>query len=107
MTDIILPADKFNNSIQAMRIGVTQSVTFSLTSAVTTNALSKNTIIVRRVSTSDCFVKITTGTPTATPADMFLPAGVPEYIGVNGFETMKVAAIQSTASGTLYVTEMV
>ena len=107
MTDIILPADKFNNSIQAMRIGVTQSVTFSLTSAVTTNALSKNTIIVRLVSTSDCFVKITTGTPTATPADMFLPAGVPEYIGVNGFETMKVAAIQSTAGGTLYVTEMV
>jgi hypothetical protein len=107
MTDIILPADKFNNSIQAMRIGVTQSVTFSLTSAVTTNALSKNTIIVRLVSTSDCFVKITTGTPTATPADMFLPAGVPEYIGVDGFNTLKVAAIQSTAGGTLYVTEMV
>ena len=107
MTDIILPADKFNNSIQAMRIGVTQSVTFSLTSAVTTNALSKNTIIVRLVSTSDCFVKITTGTPSATPADMFLPAGVPEYIGVDGFNTLKVAAIQSTAGGTLYVTEMV
>ena len=107
MTDIILPADKFNNSIQAMRIGVTQSVTVGLSSAATANALSKNTIIVRLVSTSDCFVTITTGTPTATPADMFLPAGVPEYIGVDGFTTLKVAAIQSTAGGTLYVTEMV
>ena len=107
MTDIILPADKFNNSIQAMRIGVTQSVTVGLSSAATANALSKNTIIVRLVSTSDCFVKIATGTPTATPADMFLPAGVPEYIGVDGFTTLKVAAIQSTAGGTLYVTEMV
>jgi hypothetical protein len=107
MTDIILPADKFNNSIQAMRIGVTQSVTVGLSSAATANALSKNTIIVRLVSTSDCFVKITTGTPTATPADMFLPAGVPEYIGVDGFTTLKVAAIQSTTGGTLYVTEMV
>jgi hypothetical protein len=107
MTDIILPADKFNNSIQAMRIGVTQSITVGLASAATANALSKNTIIVRLVSTSDCFVKITTGTPTATPADMFLPAGVPEYIGVDGFNTLKVATIQSTAGGTLYVTEMV
>jgi len=107
MTDIILPADKFNNSIQAMRIGVTQSVTVGLSSAATANALSANTIIVRLVSTSDCFVKITTGTPTATPADMFLPAGVPEYIGVDGFTTLKVATIQSTAGGTLYVTEMV
>jgi hypothetical protein len=107
MTDIILPADKFNNSIQAMRIGVTQSITVGLSSTATANALSKNTIIVRLVSTSDCFVKITTGTPTATPADMFLPAGVPEYIGVDGFTTLKVATIQSTASGTLYVTEMV
>jgi hypothetical protein len=107
MTDIILPADKFNNSIQAMRIGVTQSITVGLSSTATANALSKNTIIVRLVSTSDCFVKITTGTPTATPADMFLPAGVPEYIGVDGFNTLKVATIQSTAGGTLYVTEMV
>jgi hypothetical protein len=107
MTDIILPADKFNNSIQAMRIGVTQSITVGISSTATANALSKNTIIVRLVSTSDCFVKITTGTPTATPADMFLPAGVPEYIGVDGFNTLKVATIQSTAGGTLYVTEMV
>lgn len=107
MTDITLPADKFNNPIQAMGIGVTQAVNFGLSSVATNNALSKNTIIVRLVATTACFVKISTGTPTATASDMFLPAGVPEYFGVNGYQTVKVAALQSSAAGTLYVTEMV
>lgn len=107
MTDITLPADKFNNPIQAMGIGVTQVVNFGLSSVATNNALSKNTIIVRLVATTACFVKISTGTPTATSSDLFLPAGVPEYFGVNGYQTVKVAALQSSASGTLYVTEMV
>lgn len=107
MTDITLPADKFNNPIQAMGIGVTQVVNFGLSSVATNNALSKNTIIVRLVATTACFVKISTGTPTATASDMFLPAGVPEYFGVNGYQTVKVAALQSSAAGTLYVTEMV
>lgn len=107
MTDITLPADKFNNPIQAMGIGVTQLVNFGLSSVATNNALSKNTIIVRLVSTTSCFVRISTGTPTATASDMLLIAGVPEYFAVDGYKTLKVAALQSTAAGTLYVTEMV
>lgn len=106
MTSIILPADKFNNPIQAMRIGVTQAIGLTGSSAATANAFSKNTIIVRLVASEPCFVRIGTGTPTATSADMYLPAGIPEYVGVNGYETLKAAAIAVSASGTLYVTEM-
>lgn len=107
MTTITLPTDKLNNPIQAMGVGVTQSISFSGTSAATSNALSKNTIIVRLVATQPCFVAVGTGTPTATTSSMYLPAGVPEYFGVNGFETLKIAALQVAASGVLYVTEMV
>lgn len=107
MTTIVLPADKFNNPIQAMGIGTTQVVNFGLSSVATNNAMSKNTIIVRLVATTACFVRISTGTPTATTSDLFLPAGVPEYFAVNGWETVKVAALQASASGSLYVTEMI
>ena len=37
----------------------------------------------------------------------FSIAGVPEYFRVNGNETIKVAGIQLSAGGSLYVTEMV
>jgi hypothetical protein len=37
---------------------------------------------------------------------MYLPAGVPEYFAVNGYETLKVAAVQNSTAGVLYVTEM-
>lgn len=106
MTDIILPADKFNNPIQAMRIGTTQTISITGSSAATANAFSKNTIIVRLVATQPCFVTISTGTPTATTSGLYLPAGIPEYFGVNGYETLKAAALAESASGTLYITEM-
>lgn len=107
MTTITLPADKFNNPIQAMGPGVTQTISFSGTSAATTNAMSKNTIIVRLIATQPCFVAFDTGTPTATTASLYLPAGIPEYFAVNGWETIKIAALQASSAGSLYVTEMV
>lgn len=106
MTDIMLPADKHDNPIQAMAPGVTQTIAFSGTSAATTNALSKNTVVVRLLATQPCFIKIGTGTPTATTSDMYLPAGIPEYFAAEGIYTLKVAALQVSAAGTLYVTEM-
>lgn len=106
MTDILLPSDKHDNPIQAMAPGVTQTLVFSSTSAATTNALSKNTVVVRLIATQPCFVKIATGTPTATTADMYLPAGIPEYFAAEGIYTLKVAALSVGTAGTLYVTEM-
>lgn len=107
MTTTYLAKDHFNHAIQCLSPGVTQTVTVSGSSAATANALSKNTVVIRVVATTDCFINIGTGTPTATTANMPIVAAVPEYFRVNGYETVKVAAIQRLAGGSLYVTEMV
>lgn len=102
-----LAKDSFNHPIQALCPGTNQSVAISAVSAATTNALELNTIVIRVVSTTNCFITIATGTPTATTASTFLPAYTPEYFRVDAADTKKVAVIQQAASGTLYITEMV
>lgn len=107
MTDTYLAKDRFNHAIQALAPSTSQTVSVSSSSAATANALNRNTVVVRLVSTTNCFIRIGTGTPTATVADVFLPAFTPEYFRVSGNNTLRIAAIQSSASGSLYVTEMV
>lgn len=107
MTDTYLAKDRFNHAIQCLAPGTTQTVSISGTSAATSNALGLNTVVIRVVATTNCFIKIATGTPTATTADVPIIASIPEYFRVNGNQTLKVAGIQMSASGSLYVTEMV
>lgn len=107
MTTTYLAKDHFNHAIQALAPSTTQTVTISGTSAATANALSKNTVVVRLLATTGCFVTVGTGTPTANTTHMPIAANIPEYIRVNGYETVKVAGVQISAGGTLYVTEMV
>jgi hypothetical protein len=106
-TTAYLAKDRFNHAIQALSPSTTQTVTISGSSAATANALSKNTIVIRVLATTACFINIGTGTPTATTSNTPLASGVPEYFRVNGNETIKVAGIQLSAGGSLYVTEMV
>lgn len=66
-----------------------------------------NTLHVRLVATSDCWVAFGP-TPVAavnSPAAILLPAGVPEYFWVYPGE--RVAAIQAVAAGFLNIAEMV
>lgn len=85
------------------RPGTTQSITTSGTSAATSNAVSDNIYIVRIHATADCFIEFGK-TPTATSSHLFMAAGAREYFQINPGE--KVAAIQSTGAGVVYVTEM-
>jgi len=81
----------------------TQTVTTSGTTAATTNAVDAQTRVVRLKATQD--MHITFGrTPTATTADPLLSAGETEYIDITPLD--KVAAIQSSTAGILYVTEV-
>ena len=107
MTTTYLAKDHFNHAIQALAPSTTQTVTISGTSAATANALSKETVVIRVLATTACFINIGTGTPTATSANTPIPANVPEYFRVNGTQTIKVAGIQLTSGGALYVTEMI
>lgn len=106
MTTTYLAKDRFNHAIQCLSPSTTQTVTISGTSAATTNALNKNTVVIRVLATTNCFINIGTGTPTATTSGLPLMASVPEYFRVDGSQTLKVAGIQMSAGGSLYVTEM-
>lgn len=61
--------------------------------------------VMRIAATTDCFIAVGEN-PVATAADVFLPAGVPEYFTVRaGID--KVAAIRAATDGALSVTEMI
>ena len=85
------------------RLGLTQNVAYSTTAGTITNALGAQTYKVRVVTTTDAF--ITTDGTTATAAGAYLPALAVEYFTVSPGQ--KVSAIQVSAGGTLYVTEIV
>ena len=82
----------------------TQTITTSGTTATTTDAVQDGIYVVRVHATAACFVAIEDGTATAATSDMFMPAGATEYFQIRPGE--RVAAIQSTAAGTVYVSEM-
>ncbi len=60
---------------------------------------------IRVVATTNCHIRFGSN-PTATTADVYLPAGVVEYFKVD--PGLKVAAIKASgaSAGVLYVTEM-
>lgn len=83
--------------------GVGQKLAFTGTTAQSA-ALSSRTSVVRISSTQDCHIK-TGANPTAV-ADgtcRFLPKGVIEYMGVQPGD--KIAAIQDSAGGNLFILE--
>lgn len=69
----------------------------------------QRTTLVKLFATQDCWIKIGTN-PTASVVSAgssgdshFLPGGITEYYGIEPGE--KVAAVQDSSNGTLYVTE--
>jgi hypothetical protein len=92
------------NEFQAICIGTSQVVAIGA-SSVQSNAIGQQSSIVRLFSTKDCFIAIgqnpvvdATGNTGA-----FLPGGIIEYFGTNPGD--KIAVIQASVSGTLYITE--
>lgn len=85
------------------RLGTTQSATFTTTAGTITNAVGAQTYRVRVAATTDAFIAIGKA-PTATTSDAPVFAGVPEYFTIAPGE--KVSALQISAGGTVYVTEI-
>ena len=98
-------ARTFNKSetIQALGVGTTQTITTSGTSAAISTAFAAGTTVIRVVATEDVHVAFA-ASPTATTSDAFLPSNQVEYFKVTAGE--KIAAIQNSTAGTVYVTEM-
>jgi hypothetical protein len=80
----------------------TQSVAVSGTSAQSA-VISGNTNYVRLFATTLCHIRAGSN-PTATTSNMPLSPYVPEYFAVNSGQ--KIAVIQNSSSGTLYITEV-
>lgn len=85
------------------RLGTHQSASYTGTAGVITNAVGTQTNRIRVVCTTDAFIVISKS-PSATSSDVFIPANSVEYLTINPGE--KVSAIQSSAGGTLHVTEI-
>lgn len=90
-------------TMQVLAPGASQPVAIGAGSTQST-AFGTTTGVVRLVATVDCFVTIGANPNAVAGSSMYLPAGVPEFIAVSGGD--KVAVVQSTSAGTLYVTEM-
>jgi len=84
-----------------MKPTTSQTVAYTGTAGTLANPLNTYTRVIRVVLTTAGFFAVG---HTATTADTYMPAGVPDYFAVSGGETP--SAIQSAAGGTLYVTEM-
>lgn len=98
---ITLPQDGNGHAIQAMRPIASQSVAIGGTSAQST---AMDSDVVRVCSTVDCFIEIGANPTAVAGTSMFLPLGMPEYIHINRND--KVAVIQATTGGSLYITRM-
>jgi hypothetical protein len=103
MTTELARSHNKSETIQAVAPGTTQTITTSGSSAAISTAFATGTTVVRIVATEDVNIKFGSS-PTATTSDPFIPANQVEYFKVTAGE--KVAAIQNTAAGTCYVTEM-
>ena len=86
--------------------GSTSTVSVSGTSAQSSaiSVEAKSHALVRVVSTTNCHLAFGNN-PTATTSNLLLPAFTVEYFKMNTGD--KIAAIQNSASGTLYISPMV
>lgn len=84
--------------------GLYQSVSFTATSARTTNAVSAQTYAVMLYADQDCHIRFGNGSPTAVTTDCFLPKESAVLFPIAPGE--KIAAIRNSADGTLHVSEL-
>jgi hypothetical protein len=85
------------------RIGATQNASYSASAGTVTNKVGSQTYKVRVLVTTDAFVTTDGSVPSAT-SGAYVPALSPEYFTVTPGQT--VSALQVSAAGTLYVTEV-
>lgn len=84
------------------RLGTTQNVSYTGTAGTVSTGATVGVQKVRVMVTTDAFVVV--GSADATSAGAYLPAFSVEYFTISPGQ--KVSAIQVSAGGTLYATEI-
>jgi len=96
MSTIITPG------VPGIKPGASQSVSIGGSSTQGT-AVAGNTTAVLLCATVACFVAVGSNPTAVAGTSLYLPANVPLFVGIGAGQ--KVAAIQASSGGTLYVTE--
>jgi hypothetical protein len=99
-----LPHDKNSSPVPALFPALQQTVAVAVGSARTAANFGANTLAVELTPTTDMFVLFGDSTATADSGDIYLASGVVYTYATGG--NSRIAAIRSTADGTLYVTEL-
>lgn len=81
-----------------------QSIALAATTARNSADFGEGVKVVDLYATQDCFVKFGGGTVTAAATDVFVKASVITRYATHG--NARLAAIRSSADGTLYITEL-
>ena len=90
------------NTFDVIFQGASQKIT-TVGSSVQSTAVGSATTIVRLYATQNTYVEIGSNPTATTASSMYLPLGFVEYFGVTPGH--KIACIQDTDSGTLFITE--
>ncbi len=106
----LLPVDRDNNPIPAVRLKPSgaHSIAATATTARNTNAFAADTQIVSLYATGPVYVKFGDSSVTATTSDHYFPSGVYYDFSLGGDKVphyTHVAVLRVSADCTLYVSE--
>lgn len=110
MTSMPLDNDSQPIPVLMLRPGFCKKVDFNATSDRTDSNFSADARVVQLTPTAPCYVAFGDETVVAADTDHYLAAGVPQVFSIRspGYPVpLRVAALQVSESGTLYVSELV
>lgn len=105
-----LPTDQNNLPIPALRLkdGKAHKITVGATSARNSAAFDSETQIISLYATAGVFIRLGTGTVTATTYDHYFPAGTYYDIAIGGdgvAQSTHIAVLRESSDGMLYISE--
>lgn len=87
---------------EAINPGTSQAVQIN-SASIQSNAFGDKTSVIRMFATQDCLLAFGQAPIVTQATGYFLPGGIIDFVGVQPF--WKVAVIQSSTVGVLYITE--
>lgn len=99
-TNSSLGRDRTGTPVPAFGFGTTQTVTYTGTAGVTTNAVGTSWVTI--TCTTAAFIAFGLA-PTATTADYYIPAGCPMAFPIDPLH--KVSVVRHTDSGSAYISQ--
>jgi len=104
MVQTLLPRDAHNQAVQTLAPIAADTIAIGATTAVKSADFTAGVKIVELRPTAACFIAFGDGAAAATANDFFLHAG--ERVTYHIRTNTRVAVLQESSAGTLYLTEL-